>query len=203
PMVATVCEKRPEGFFSVPLNMRCSRKCARPVFPAVSSAEPTLYQTMWVTTGVRWSGMTTTSRPFSRVKWLTCGPGDAWTVVRTAAGLERTRNSARKMRGSTWGTTGPHGVAAGRRQTGIYDSKRGGCLETANSAVQYRGSVITNVTHRRVKRRDSRTRGGRLADSVWLGLGRGLVADRWLGQAPALRLLLERAVLLLFAEPKA
>ncbi len=30
--------------------MRCSRKCARPDLPGVSSAEPTWYQIMWVTT---------------------------------------------------------------------------------------------------------------------------------------------------------
>ena len=39
-----------------------------PELPGGSSAEPTLYQTMWVTTGVRRSGMTTTSRPLASVK---------------------------------------------------------------------------------------------------------------------------------------
>src|SRR5262249_33414891 len=68
-MVATTCENRPAGFLAVPLNIRCSRKCASPDLPGVSSAEPTRYQIMWVTTGARWSGMTTTSRPFGRVKW--------------------------------------------------------------------------------------------------------------------------------------
>src|SRR5262245_53488821 len=32
---------------------------------------------MWVTTGVRWSGMTTTSSPFARVKWDALGAGSA------------------------------------------------------------------------------------------------------------------------------
>ena len=41
------------GSRAVPLNIRCSRKCARPDFPAVSSAPPTLYQIIWVTTGAR------------------------------------------------------------------------------------------------------------------------------------------------------
>ena len=36
-----------------------------PDWPAVSSAAPTLYQTMWVTTGARWSGMTTTCIPLA------------------------------------------------------------------------------------------------------------------------------------------
>src|SRR6188508_1418239 len=76
-MVATTCEKRPDGFFSVPLNIRCSRKWARPDLPGVSSAAPTLYQTMWVTTGARRSGTTTTSRPFESVKCPTSGFGAA------------------------------------------------------------------------------------------------------------------------------
>src|SRR5229473_2879905 len=63
-----VCANCPAGILAVPLNIRCSRKCASPDLPGVSSADPTRYQIMWVTTGVRWSGMTTTSRPLSRVK---------------------------------------------------------------------------------------------------------------------------------------
>src|SRR3954467_15880571 len=39
-----------------------------------SSADPLRYQTMWVTTGVRWSGIATTSRPLSRVKDDTSRP---------------------------------------------------------------------------------------------------------------------------------
>ena len=35
PMAATTLENRPAGFFSVPLNIRCSRKCARPDLPGV------------------------------------------------------------------------------------------------------------------------------------------------------------------------
>ena len=31
-MRATTCENFPVGFFAVPLNIRCSRKCARPDF---------------------------------------------------------------------------------------------------------------------------------------------------------------------------
>ena len=64
----------PVGFFAVPLNIRCSRKCASPDLPGVSSAAPTLYQIMWVTTGARWSGMTTSSSPLARVKSAILGP---------------------------------------------------------------------------------------------------------------------------------
>src|SRR5579871_629816 len=76
-MVETVCENRPIGLVLVPLNIRCSRKCARPDLPAVSSADPTRYHTMWVTTGARWSGMTTTSRPLLSLKWETSRPAAA------------------------------------------------------------------------------------------------------------------------------
>src|SRR5919109_1716361 len=44
--------------------MRCSKKCARPDLPGVSSADPTRYQSMCVTTGARWSGINTTCMPF-------------------------------------------------------------------------------------------------------------------------------------------
>ena len=37
-----------------------------PDLPIGSSAEPLRYHTMWVTTGARWSGITTMSSPLSR-----------------------------------------------------------------------------------------------------------------------------------------
>ena len=42
-----------------------------PALPCGSSAAPTLYQTIWVTTGARRSGITTTCMPLSRVKRVT------------------------------------------------------------------------------------------------------------------------------------
>src|SRR6188472_4172513 len=93
-MVATTCEKRPDGFFSVPLNIRCSRKWARPDLPGVSSAEPTLYQIIWVTTGVRRSGMTTTCRPLGRVNVV--GRSDVtvvWALARCKASDGTTSNA--------------------------------------------------------------------------------------------------------------
>ena len=42
-----------------------------PDFPTGSSAEPFLYQTMCVTTGVRRSSIVTTSMPLESVKWST------------------------------------------------------------------------------------------------------------------------------------
>src|SRR3954452_24025867 len=67
-MRSTVWENSPGGCAAVPLNIRCSRKCASPDLPGASSAEPTLYQIICVTTGVRWSGITTTCMPLASVK---------------------------------------------------------------------------------------------------------------------------------------
>src|SRR5262249_47985678 len=73
-MRATTCENLPAWVFEVPLHMRCSRKWANPDLPGVSSDAPTLYQIMCVTTGARWSGMTTSSRPLASVKSAISGP---------------------------------------------------------------------------------------------------------------------------------
>src|SRR5258705_4783587 len=94
-MVASVCENRPAGFLAVPLNIRCSRKCARPDLPGVSSAEPTLYQIIWVTKGVRGSGITTTCKPLPRVK---LAGGSDVTVVWASAALVETANAANSAR---------------------------------------------------------------------------------------------------------
>src|SRR3546814_2123684 len=55
-------ENSPGFRSSVPLNIRCSRKCAIPDFPGGSSIAPTLYQIICVTTGTRWLETTTTCR---------------------------------------------------------------------------------------------------------------------------------------------
>src|SRR5437660_11675522 len=94
-MLSTVCENSPAGCLAVPLNIRCSRKWASPDLPGVSSAEPTLYQIISVTTGVRWSGITTTWRPLLSVKlaggadvtvvWARVPPADRTLVESSAA----------------------------------------------------------------------------------------------------------------------
>src|SRR5262247_1178855 len=97
-MVATTWEKRPAGFLAVPLNIRCSRKWASPDLPGVSSAEPTLYQIISVTTGVRWSGITTTWSPLPSVKLL--GGADVTVVWANAPPVERAHvesNAARRQ----------------------------------------------------------------------------------------------------------
>src|SRR5262245_15515662 len=106
-MLDTVCENRPCGFFLVPLNSRCSRKCARPDLPGVSSAAPTRYHTMWVITGVRRSGITTTSSPLARVKWDTSGPQPVAVCPLDPARMENDRAaSATTARFMAWRKAG-------------------------------------------------------------------------------------------------
>src|SRR4029079_4018882 len=50
----------------VPLNMRCSSRCAMPVSPYRSLRDPTLYVTLTVVVGLVGSGKSRTSRPLGR-----------------------------------------------------------------------------------------------------------------------------------------
>ena len=69
-----------------------------PDLPGNSSAEPTLYQSMWVTTGVRRSGTTTTSRPFASVKCATAGAADAGRASGTASAAQAARTAKVRIR---------------------------------------------------------------------------------------------------------
>ena len=66
-----------------------------PALPGGSSAAPTLYQTMWVTTGARWSGITTTCMPLSSVNEVTsmssARAGDATAASNRRTGANRLR----------------------------------------------------------------------------------------------------------------
>jgi hypothetical protein len=109
-MRATTVENRPAGFLAVPLNIRCSRKCASPDFPAVSSAAPTLYQIICVMTGARWSGMTTSCSPFASLKSATLAPaGSAAKPAVTNQGDTSAETSAK--------TTAHVSTAAAARET--------------------------------------------------------------------------------------
>src|SRR5471032_529284 len=50
--------------WSLPLNIRCSNRWAKPVVPVFLFFEPTWYQVLTATTGVLWSSWTSTVRPF-------------------------------------------------------------------------------------------------------------------------------------------
>src|SRR5207342_3777051 len=54
-------------WFSEPLNIRCSNRCAKPVRPVGSSFEPTWYQMATDTTGALRSVCTITRRPLDKV----------------------------------------------------------------------------------------------------------------------------------------
>src|SRR5262249_25684935 len=72
-----------------------------------SSAAPTRYQTMWVMTGVRWSGMTTTSSPLARVKLDTSGPNPVAVCPLDPARMENeTAVSATAARFMAWRKAG-------------------------------------------------------------------------------------------------
>src|SRR5260221_7537178 len=72
--------KKSPGRFSVPLNIRCSNKWAKPSLPLGSSLDPTLYQTVTAATGALWSSWTTTVSPFLRRKTV-CGIDTCLTSV--------------------------------------------------------------------------------------------------------------------------
>ena len=71
-----------------------------PDLPGGSSAAPTRYHSMWVTTGVRRSGMTTTSRPFARVNCATAGAARGIARRRRASATQTARIS--EKRESAW-----------------------------------------------------------------------------------------------------
>src|SRR5438034_6627090 len=54
----------PGPTFSDPLNIMCSNKCAKPVRPARSSADPTLYVTATLNVGAEGSSAMRTRNPF-------------------------------------------------------------------------------------------------------------------------------------------
>ena len=52
------------------MNIRCSKRCANPVRPVRSRAEPTLYQTLTVTTGTLWSSCMITLSPLGSLNCM-------------------------------------------------------------------------------------------------------------------------------------
>src|SRR6185312_16867093 len=80
--------------FSLPLNIRCSNKCAKPVLPGFSFLEPTWYQVFTATIGALWSSCTSTVSPFFRTNFVylmsgigICGDAPAVCAVVFDAGL--------------------------------------------------------------------------------------------------------------------
>ncbi len=167
----------------MPLNIKCSRKCASPDLPGVSSAAPTLYQIIWVTTGARWSGMTTSSKPFGKVKSATGAPivsADAVPATKaaaiTAAALMRSRivqNCCDDMNFKS-AAGGNRPIGSSRRRTYPRGATRIGSIATHR--------VIHVVVFPRLDRRRH------LADAIGLVRRGRLIARRRFGECRARRL---------------
>src|SRR6185312_6819704 len=101
PFLAMVWENRSPGTFLVPRNIICSKKWARPEMPCGSSTPPTLNHSIWVTTGARWSGSTSTCMPLARAKEKACAPLAACSGAAAAPpARQNTVETARAMRAS-------------------------------------------------------------------------------------------------------
>ena len=74
----------------MPLNIRCSNRCAKPVLPFGSSFDPTLYQTLTATTGALWSSWTITVSPLASLK-VVCGIDTCLTSAGIGTDLDRGR----------------------------------------------------------------------------------------------------------------
>src|SRR4051812_38047291 len=109
--------------FWLPLNIRCSNRCAKPVLPGFSFLDPTWYQVSMATTGVLWSSCTSKVRPLDRTNFVygICGIG-----MSTAAGF----------------TVGALAAAAGLAA--------GWAADWVNAAVGSSASVAAAASRRRV-----------------------------------------------------
>src|SRR6185437_7337859 len=65
--------------------MRCSNKCAKPLFPLCSSRAPTSKSMVSVTTGRVWSSESTTRKPLASVNWVNLIWGTAIAALAGAA----------------------------------------------------------------------------------------------------------------------
>src|SRR6478609_7579997 len=187
-MRATTCENFPAGFLAVPLNMRCSRKWAKPDLPGVSSAAPTLYQIMCVTTGARWSGMTTSSNPLASVKLAISGPA-CWAASGEAASAAASAMVAKFILASTMLTLGM------LRSCGSTSWMTSPALRTKRDSdgrhILPGQLTACGVAIRRLRRCC-------FAEAIGLIRGRGLVARRRIGQRRARRFACELCRFFLF-----
>ncbi len=178
-----------------------------PDLPGGSSAAPTLYQSMWVTTGVRRSGITTTSRPLASVKWR--------------------RSAARRRRLRAGAASSAASAAAAMACVSLIGTKRiSRGFMICDDRIASRGATLGPTRERaRLRTWDGRRRSASrpylraphltgvsiglmasafaLADAVGLGRRRRAVAGRRLGQAGARRLAGEGGVFFLRADQAA
>jgi hypothetical protein len=90
------------GARRVPMNIRCSNKCAKPVRPARSMREPTPYDTFIAICGTEWSSLKMTTIPFDSVVfakgiWMSWAAADQASVIDTAAEANQREMGDRRM----------------------------------------------------------------------------------------------------------
>src|SRR6476661_9750210 len=134
--------------FSLPLNIRCSNRWAKPVLPGFSFLEPTWYQVSMATTGVLWSSCTSTVRPLARTNFvygiwgmgISIAAGRTGAVARAgalaAAGLDAAcgcamAGSKARLAAAASRRTGKRGI--GRLRTG---ERREGCRGVAGLSIR-------------------------------------------------------------------
>src|SRR5581483_3279348 len=71
-----------------PWNIRCSKRCAKPVRPSGSERNPTSYSTAMPTTGALRSGAISTRSPLPSVWWTRSNVGAGSVRAATSAGLQ-------------------------------------------------------------------------------------------------------------------
>ncbi len=180
-----------------------------PDLPGGSSAAPTLYQSMWVTTGVRRSGITTTSRPLASLKVVTFGAAAAARGASAPATQRRPSAAAAKACVSLIGHRGRtrewfddrkivSASAPRLRPTRQHHISKHGMERRRSASRHYRCPRIWLRVHR-IDAPEALLR----ADAVGLGGRRRAVSGRRLGQAAARRLAGEGRVFLLLAHQPA
>src|SRR5215218_9060412 len=82
--------------FFVDLNMRCPKRCAKPLRRSGSSFEPTLYQTWMETVGLERSCAVMTTSPFESVRSLKLMGGTRVCALRPVAPAAESAHTSRK-----------------------------------------------------------------------------------------------------------
>ena len=67
PAASSIWSKSPYFACFEPMNIKCSNRCANPVRPGFSCADPASYQTLTVSSGTVWSSWRMTRSPFGSV----------------------------------------------------------------------------------------------------------------------------------------
>ena len=77
------------------MNIRCSKRCANPVRPVRSRAEPTWYHMFTVTSGTLWSSCRITVRPFGSLNCVYATSSFVWASAGVVVSAKTSKNAAR------------------------------------------------------------------------------------------------------------